>query len=63
MAIKILIVGMYDGLFTGKGYRNVQMRRYNLSDYKYARRIINGTDKATQIANEAMVFERALRSL
>jgi len=63
VAIKILTVGMWDGLFTGKGYRNVQMRKYNLNDYKYARRIINGTDKATKIANEAMVFERALRSL
>jgi Predicted chitinase len=60
-AIKILLTGMKEGWFTGK----------NLSDYIYqskkdyvnARRIINGTDKAQAIADIAVIFERALRSL
>lgn len=59
-AVKILITGMKEGWFTGR----------NLSDYIYqskkdyvnARRIINGTDKAQKIANEASIFESALRS-
>ena len=59
-AVKILIQGMKDGWFTGKklsDYINQSKK-----DYVNARRIINGTDKAQKIANEAIIFESALRS-
>lgn len=60
-AVKILITGMKEGWFTGRklsDYINQSKK-----DYVNARRIINGTDKAQKIANEATIFERALRSL
>ena len=34
----------------------------NKKDYVGARRIVNGTDKAKEIADIAVVMERALRS-
>ena len=63
ISIKIMVFGMSKGLFTGKGYNNLPLRKYNLQDYVDARRIINGVDKALDIANKAMMFEKALRSL
>lgn len=60
-AVKILITGMKEGWFTGK-----RLNHYidqSKKDYVNARRIINGTDKAQKIANEASIFESALRSL
>lgn len=60
-AVKILITGMKEGWFTGRklsDYINQSKK-----DYVGARKIINGTDKAQKIANEAMIFEKALRSL
>ena len=59
-AVKILIDGMKQGWFTGRklsDYINQSKK-----DYLNARRIINGTDKAQKIANEAVIFEKALRS-
>jgi hypothetical protein len=60
-AIKIIKLGMKEGWFTGK----------KLDDYitptsinfKEARRIVNGTDKATTIAGYAEVFKQALSTL
>lgn len=57
-ALYILTVGMHKGLFTGKklsDYINLQ-----ICDYKNARRIINGTDKAILIAGYAREFEEIL---
>lgn len=63
IAAEIMCQGMLHGWFTGVGYRNkCPVRRASRSDYVRARKIINGTDKALDIANYAMVFERALRS-
>jgi len=59
-AFPILSVGMHVGSFTGKklsDYINA-----NKKDYKNARRIINGTDKADVIAGYAFAFEKALNS-
>ena len=60
-AVKILIEGMKKGWFTGRKLSDYiyQSRK----DYVGARRIINGTDKASLIARYAGIFERALRSL
>ena len=59
-AAEILVVGSKEGWFTGKKLSDY-IGKVN-KDYVSARRIINGTDKATKIANEAFVFEKALRS-
>lgn len=62
-SLGIMAKGMSQGLFTGKGYNNMPLRSYNKADYINARRIINGLDKASTIADYALVFEKALRSL
>lgn len=54
-----MIVGMTNGLFTGK-----KLNHYfnpNGVDYKSARKIINGSDKAELIASYAERFERILK--
>lgn len=58
IAFEILTLGMHDGLFTGK-----KLSTYltgSTKDYKNARRIINGVDKAAQIAAYATEFELML---
>ena len=59
-AVKILITGMKEGWFTGRKLSDYISG--NKKDYVNARRIINGMDKAQKITNEAVIFERALRS-
>lgn len=61
IAAKILIQGMKHGWFTGKKLSDYIHQ--SKKDYVGARRIINGTDKAQKIANEALIIEEALRSL
>lgn len=59
-AFHIMTDGMGKGLFTGKGladYINSQS-----TDYANARRIINGTDKASLIAEYARDFEKILKA-
>lgn len=60
ISAKIIVLGMKEGWFTGKclsDYIND-----NRDDYKAARRIVNGTDKAEQIAQYARIFESALNA-
>ena len=60
VARKIAREGMLNGWFTGKklsDYVNA-----NVTDYKNARRVINGTDKAQTIAGYAVNFEKALKA-
>lgn len=59
-AIKIMLEGMKNGWFTGRKLSDYIFQAKK--DYVNARRIINGTDKAQKIANEAVIFEKALRS-
>ena len=59
-SVKILVMGMKEGWFTGKKLSDYITR--TTKDYKNARRIINGVDKAQKIADEATIFEKALRS-
>lgn len=59
----IMTHGMLYGSFTGVGFRRKRpVSRYNIHQYTKARNIINGTDRATEIAQFAMIFEKALRS-
>ena len=57
-AAQILIAGSIEGWFTGRRldhYINDKSK-----DYLNARRVINGMDRARQIADYAVLFERAL---
>jgi hypothetical protein len=57
-AARILVIGMKEGLFTGKSlstYIKGAMR-----DYVNARRIINGTDRAQEFADFAQHYEEAI---
>lgn len=63
IASEIMIKGMVFGWFTGVGFhRKRPVSRYNREQYIKARNIVNGTDKDDEIADYAMVFEKALRS-
>ena len=59
-AAEILVLGSKEGWFTKKKLSDYITR--TTKDYKNARRIINGVDKAQKLANEATIFEKALRS-
>lgn len=57
-AFLIMTVGMFEGLFTGKkfsDYINLQ-----ITDYRNARRIINGLDRAAEIGGYAREIEKIL---
>jgi predicted chitinase len=55
----IIWEGMIRGMFTGKNLADYI--RPGSIDYRNARRIVNGTDKANRIAGYAKKFEEALR--
>lgn len=55
IAAKILIAGCEGGWFTGK-----KLSDYLPGDYVNARRVVNGTDKAKEIAALAHEFEAAI---
>lgn len=63
----ILFVGSEQGWFTGKKLDDYideidESDAEDLQEYKNARRVINGTDKALEIANLAILFEKALKA-
>ena len=59
IARKILVEGMMLGTFTGKKLSDyVTLKK---SDFVSARRIVNGTDKAQEIAKLAVEYDRALK--
>lgn len=60
LAAEIMFAGMAGGWFTGKKLSDYIGE--GKVDYVNARRIINGTDKAKQIAGYAKAFETALRA-
>lgn len=63
VAASILTGGMLHGWFTGVGFRRKrEVAKYDLEKYTKARSIINGTDRALEIAKLAMRYEKALRS-
>jgi hypothetical protein len=58
ISAEILVVGSRDGWFTGKKLADyITLQK---SNYRGARRIINGTDKAAAIAEIAREYEEAL---
>jgi hypothetical protein len=61
IATQILILGMADGDFTGKTL--AQYFTDDLTDWYNARRIVNGTDKANDIAKYGELFCNAITHL
>ena len=61
IAYAIMSVGMRKGLFTGKKLSDYIVRGGGC-DYRQARRIINGLDRAALIADYAATFEDILRT-
>ena len=60
IAAKIIVVGMMEGIFTGKklsDYLNASS-----TDYRSARRIINLMDRADEFARWAATYEAAIRA-
>jgi hypothetical protein len=57
-AYEILVVGMLEGLFTGKKLPNYINK--DRVDYKRARYVVNGRDRASEIARMANTLERLL---
>ena len=58
LGAQILVTGMRDGLFTGKALGDYIAADF--SDFRGARRIVNGTDRADLIAGYANTFRYAL---
>lgn len=62
VAAKIMRHGMEEGWFTGKSLRDfLRDRPETLDQFKAARRVINGQDRAEEIAGYAMHFQSALK--
>lgn len=59
-AAKIMLYGMLKGSFTGKRLSDY-LKKGTTEEFKQARRIINGTDKALNIAYQAEAFLRAVK--
>jgi predicted chitinase len=59
LAAKIMIWGMDNGIFTGASI-NRFINDSNI-DYISARKVINGTDRKNEIANDAKMFEKDLK--
>lgn len=59
-AARILVWGMETGAFTGKKLADYIKDRGESVSFASARRIINGTDKASLIASYAVTFQSAL---
>lgn len=60
IAFRIMTIGMFEGRFTGK-----RLGHYitpTETDYFNARRVINGLDRAAEIKQIAIKFERILRN-
>lgn len=62
IAARVLVQGMVDGAFTGKKLADYLPAQPTIEQYENARRIVNGTDKASTIAAHASAFENALRA-
>ena len=62
VAAAVMVRGMIEGWFTGKGLRTYIPAAPTAKHFENARKIINGTDKAEMIAGYAMTFLKALQA-
>jgi hypothetical protein len=58
VAVAILFTGMEKGLFTGR--KLIDYFTAGRADWRNARRIVNGLDRAADIAGYGRAFHRAL---
>jgi putative chitinase len=66
-AVKILILGTMNGWFTGKKFTDYiddedESDEEDYKEFLQARRVVNGTDHADEIARNALMFEKALKA-
>lgn len=61
VSTSILVYGMLEGWFTTKKLRDYLPAEASRENYRNARRIVNGTDRADLIAGYAVEFEKALK--
>lgn len=62
VAAKIMRRGMQEGWFTGKSLATYLPATADIHQFTNARRIINGQDRAVEIAGYALEFQSALRA-
>lgn len=62
VSARIIVRGMREGWFTGKALRTYLPEIADAAQFKNARRIVNGTDKAELIAGYAVTFQDALQA-
>jgi hypothetical protein len=60
IAVRILVEGMRDGVFTGRALR--EFVEEGTEDFVGARRVVNGRDKAEEVAGYARLYLAALRA-
>lgn len=60
VAAKIMRLGMQEGWFTGKSLEDYLPAVADIHQFSNARRIINGLDRAVEIAGYALEFQEAL---
>jgi putative chitinase len=61
IAAKILRRGMQEGWFTGRNFERYLPAEADIHQFTNARRIINGQDRAVEIAGYALEFQAALK--
>ncbi len=62
IAARIMRLGMQEGWFTGKSLSNYLPRQADIHQFTNARRIVNGQDRAVEIAGYALEFQAALQA-
>lgn len=62
VAAGVMCRGMLEGWFTGKGLRAFLPNSPTLANFTAARRIINGQDRAADVAGYALTFMKALQA-
>lgn len=60
VAAKILVKGMMEGTFTGRDLPRYVARDLPIINYRFARRTVNGMDKAEEIAEYAVHYQKFL---
>lgn len=65
-AVRILFDGMIEGWFTGKAIKNFvdnidEADEEDFKEFKNSRKVVNGTDRDTEIASLILAFNKALK--
>lgn len=63
VSVSVLLLGMLHGWFTGGTHKLADHITLQKSDFYNARRIVNGTDRAADIADIAEAYDAALRAV